>query len=128
MYSRTRLHCGFLSLKHNSIRNARAPGMEWALERTLWAHGTERPLERTIWAHRNGAGSGVGTAALGGASLGMPADCTDLMGRSSSLRTSQDFQGALQLLRPPLWTLRLYLSPLGALQLCRPSPVAHHPP
>ncbi len=52
MYSRTRLHCGFLSLKHNSTRNARAPGMERALERTLWAHGTEWPLERTIWAHR----------------------------------------------------------------------------
>ncbi len=32
--------------------------------------------------------SGMGTAAFGEASLGMPTACTDLMGGSSSLRTS----------------------------------------
>ncbi len=37
---------------------------------------------------RNGADSGKGTAALGGASLGRTAARTDLMGGSSSLRTS----------------------------------------
>ncbi len=41
----------------------------------------------------NGAGSGTGTAALGGASLGMPAARTDLMGGSSSLRTSPGIPG-----------------------------------
>ncbi len=122
MYSRTRLHCGFLSLKHNSTRNARAPGMEWALERTLWAHGTERPLERTIWAH--GMERALEWAPLPWeepvleCQLTVPTSWVD----PPACVPAQDFQGALQLLRPPLWTLRLYLSPLGALQLCRPSP------
>ncbi len=37
---------------------------------------------------RNGAGSGAGTTTLGGASLGMPAAHTELIGGSSSLCTS----------------------------------------
>ncbi len=41
----------------------------------------------------SGADSGTGTADLGGASFGRPAACTDLMGGSSSLRTSTGIPG-----------------------------------
>ncbi len=73
-----------------------AHGTERALEQTLWAHGTERALERTLWAHGTERAldrTGMGTAALGGASLGRPAARTDLMGGSSSLRTSPGTPG-----------------------------------
>ncbi len=73
-----------------------AHGTERALERTLWAHGMERALEQTLWVHgteRALERTGMGTAALGGASLGRPAARTDLMGGSSSLRTSPGTPG-----------------------------------
>ncbi len=99
---RSGLWCGFCGLTetvralewamqaHGTERVPRAHRTERALER---AHGMERALEQAPRAHgteyagsQTGAGSGTGTAALGGASLGMPAARTDLMDGSSSLR------------------------------------------
>ncbi len=75
-----RAHGTERALERTLERTLRAHGTERALERTLWARGTERAVVRTLWAH--------GTERAFGASLEMQAARTDLMGGSSSLRTS----------------------------------------
>ncbi len=72
----------------------------------MWAPGTVRALERTLCTHgegsgadsvgsRNGTGSGPGTAALGGASLGMPAAVPTSWVDPSACVPVQESQGAL---------------------------------